>query len=199
MKKETKIIGTGMVTALAASSCCITPFLALLTGSSSLVSTFSWLEPARPYFIGFTVLTLGYAWFHHFKSSRPDACGCDAPKKKNFMQRSSFLVFLTLFSGLMLAFPLYSSLFYASKPQKEVVLANPENLQHIAFTVEGMTCEACSQHIHQEINQLPGIVQAAVSYPNHKATIAFDSTKITTAEIENTIRALGYTTTPIEK
>lgn len=59
MKTDKKLIGTGLLTAIAASLCCITPVLALVAGTSGLASTFSWLEPFRPYFIGLTVLVLG--------------------------------------------------------------------------------------------------------------------------------------------
>ena len=50
-----KLIGTSVLTALAASICCITPVLAVLAGTTGLASTFSWIEPFRPYLIGFTV------------------------------------------------------------------------------------------------------------------------------------------------
>jgi mercuric ion transport protein len=50
MKTDKKLIGAGLLTAIAASLCCITPVLALVAGTSGLASTFSWLEPFRPYF-----------------------------------------------------------------------------------------------------------------------------------------------------
>ena len=48
MKTDKKLIGAGLLTAFAASLCCITPVLALVAGTSGLASSFSWLEPARP-------------------------------------------------------------------------------------------------------------------------------------------------------
>ncbi len=62
MKTDKKLIGAGFLTAIAASLCCVTPLLALVAGTSGLASTFSWLEPFRPYFIGLTILVLGFAW-----------------------------------------------------------------------------------------------------------------------------------------
>jgi hypothetical protein len=41
MKSENKIVGLGLLTAISASLCCITPVLALLAGTSGLASTFS--------------------------------------------------------------------------------------------------------------------------------------------------------------
>ena len=41
MKSENKLIGAGLLTAITASLCCITPVLALIAGTSGIVSTFS--------------------------------------------------------------------------------------------------------------------------------------------------------------
>ena len=48
MKTDNKLIGAGLLTAIAASLCCITPVLALIAGTSGLASTFSWLERMHP-------------------------------------------------------------------------------------------------------------------------------------------------------
>ncbi len=45
MKKNSNkaLIGSGIITAIAASLCCITPVLALLAGTTGIASSFSWL------------------------------------------------------------------------------------------------------------------------------------------------------------
>ena len=70
MKTDKKLIGAGLLTAIAASLCCITPVLALVAGTSGLASTFSWLEPYRPYLIGLTILVLGFAWYQKLKDRK---------------------------------------------------------------------------------------------------------------------------------
>ena len=70
MVTDGKLIGTGLLTAIAASLCCITPVLALIAGTSGLASTFSWLEPFRPYFIGLTILVLAFAWYQKLKPQK---------------------------------------------------------------------------------------------------------------------------------
>ena len=74
MKTDKKLIGAGLLTAFAASLCCITPVLALVAGTSGLASSFSWLEPARPYFIGLTILVLGFAWNQMLKPKKEIDC-----------------------------------------------------------------------------------------------------------------------------
>lgn len=55
-KSSGSLLGAGVLSAIAASLCCITPVLALIAGSSGIASTFSWIEPARPYLIGLSIV-----------------------------------------------------------------------------------------------------------------------------------------------
>jgi mercuric ion transport protein len=47
-----KAVYTGVVAALAASSCCIPPVIAAIAGVGGISSSMSWMEPFRPYLIG---------------------------------------------------------------------------------------------------------------------------------------------------
>jgi mercuric ion transport protein len=67
MKNEKVLIGSGIVTAIASSLCCIVPLLALIAGGSGAATNLSWIEPFHPYLIGFTILVLGYAWYQKLK------------------------------------------------------------------------------------------------------------------------------------
>ncbi|HBQ61761.1 MAG TPA: heavy metal transporter, partial [Balneolaceae bacterium] len=49
---DTKWLGAGLGVAFIASLCCITPVLAVLAGTSGIASTFSFMDPFRPYLIG---------------------------------------------------------------------------------------------------------------------------------------------------
>ncbi len=55
------LVGAGLLAALAASLCCITPLLAVVGGLGGVASSFAWLEPFRPYLIVLTVGVLGFA------------------------------------------------------------------------------------------------------------------------------------------
>ena len=61
------LAGTGLLAALAASLCCITPLLAIVGGLGGVASTFSWLEPLRPYLVALTVGVLGFAWYQQLR------------------------------------------------------------------------------------------------------------------------------------
>jgi len=157
MKTDNKLIGAGLLTAIAASLCCITPVLALIAGTSGLASTFSWLEPFRPYFIGLTILVLGFAI-------------------------------------VMLAFPYYSSIFYPKK-EKQIIVVDKSNIQKVKFTISGMTCASCEEHVNHEVNKLTGIISSNASYENGNAIIEFDNSKTNISEIEKAINSTGYSVT----
>ncbi|MBZ0326321.1 MAG: mercuric transport protein MerTP [Altibacter sp.] len=191
MSSEKKLAGTTMITAIAASLCCITPVLALIAGTSGMAATFSWLEPFRPFLIGLTIIVLAFAWYQRLKPKKQDIdCACE-DEKPNFFNSKRFLVFVTLFAALMLAFPYYAQVFYPSN-SKEVVMVLESNTETISYKIKGMTCTGCEAHIESEVNKLNGIVEATANYETGTATVTFDKTKVSPAEIEVAIRKTGY-------
>src|SRR5690606_8417433 len=108
------------------------PVLVLIAGTSGLVSTFSWLNPFRPYLIGFTLLILGFAWYLHLKQKKVTECNCDTDEEPKFIQSKTFLGIITVFVGLMLAFPYYSQVLYP-QTEKQVIVVDKENVQTIEF------------------------------------------------------------------
>ena len=191
---NSKLIGTSVLTALAASICCITPVLAVLAGTTGVASTFSWIEPYRPYLIGFTVLVLAFAWYQKFKPKTKAEidCACEDEKPK-LINSKVFLFLITLFAGAMLAFPYYSHIFY-SNPEinKEVVYVEQSNLKEIRVTIEGMTCTGCEAHIENEVNKLDGILNVNADYEAANTIIKYDETKVDLQKIETAILRTGY-------
>ena len=194
MKTDKKLMGAGLLTAFAASLCCITPVLALLAGTSGLASTFSWIDPLRPYLIGLTALVLGFAWYQKLKAQKQIDCECDTTEKTPFLQTKKFLGIVTVFAGLMLAFPTYSHVFF---PQTEntTVVTDQSKIQTAEFKINGMTCSGCEEHVNQEVNKLTGIIQTTVSHENGNAIIEFDQAQTEIEEIEEAIEKTGYSVT----
>jgi len=193
-KSNNKLLGTGIITAIAASLCCITPVLALFAGVSGIAAAFSWLEPARPYLIGITILVLGFAWYQKLKARREEKiqCDCEEDAKKSFLQSKLFLGIVTVFAALMLAFPYYAHIFYPSKHQKEVIMVNSSDINTVTFNVEGMSCESCNAHIQNEVNKLSGIVKVEANYKEGTTKVEFDNSKTNIAEITKAINRTGY-------
>lgn len=194
IEKAGSLVGAGVLTAIAASLCCITPVLALVSGASGIASAFSWMEPARPYLIGITVLVLGFAWYQKLKPRTTEeiACACEEDENPSFWQTKKFLKIVTLFAALMLAFPNYAHIFYPSNDQKEVIIVNASDIQMVTFDVKGMTCNGCASHVENDVNKLPGIIKVDAVYEEAIAKIEFDQTKVSLAQIEEAINGTGY-------
>ena len=194
MKSENKLIGAGLLTAITASLCCITPVLALIAGTSGIASTFSWIEPFRPYLIGLTILVLGFAWFQKLKPQKEIDCECETDEKPKFIQSKKFLGIVTVFAVVMLAFPYYSGIFYPNT-EKQIIVVDKSDIKTTEFKISGMTCASCEEHVNHEVNKLNGIVNSNSSYKKGNAIIEFDKTKTSEREIENAIKSTGYKVT----
>jgi len=194
MKSENKLIGAGLLTAITASLCCITPVLALIAGTSGMASTFSWLEPFRPYLIGLTVLVLGFAWYQKLKPQKEIDCKRETDEKPKFIQSKTFLGIVTVFAILMLSFPYYSGIFY-SNTEKQIIVVDKSDIKTTEFKISGMTCASCEENVNREVNKLNGIVISKASYETENAIIEFDKTKTNEAEIEKAINSSGYKVT----
>lgn len=111
-----KNIFTVLGATIAASLCCITPVLAVLAGSSSLASSFSWLAPYHNYLIVFTVLVLVYAWYDKLKPLKEPECVCD---DSGFFSSKIFLFIVTVFTIVMLTFPQWGNKVFSSAPSAQ--------------------------------------------------------------------------------
>ena len=191
MRKKKTIIGAGVLTAIASSLCCITPVLALISGTSGVASTFSWLEPFRPYLIGFTILVLGFAWNQKLKQKKDMDCACETDQKPTFFQSILFLGMVTIFAVAITLFPYYSTIFYP-KNEREIIVVDKIAIQTLDLEIKGMTCASCEEHINHAANQLHGVLNIKSSYQNGNAKIKFDSAKTTLKEIEKAVNSTGY-------
>jgi copper chaperone CopZ len=196
MKSDNKLIGAGLLTAITASLCCITPVLALIAGTSGIASTFSWIEPFRPYLIGITVLVLGFAWYQKLipiaiGTQKEIDCECETDENPKFLQTKTFLTTVTVFALIMTAFPYYSGIFYPNT-EKQIIIVDKSDIKTTEFKISGMTCASCAEHVNHEVNKINGIVNSKASYENGNAIIEFDRSKTDETEIEKAINSTGY-------
>lgn len=178
-----------VLTAMSASLCCITPLLALAVGTSSIASTFGWVEPFRPYLVSATVFMLGFAWYQNIGAKKNDECGCE--QKVHFLQSKEFLEIVTIASLVLITFPSYSNLFF--NRTGSFVDQQQEKTKKIELAVSGMTCASCEMHIEGEVKKLPGISFVKASFEKGSAVIEFDETKVDKGKIVAAINGTGYT------
>lgn len=199
MKSENRLVGIGVLSAFSASLCCITPVLALIAGTSGLVTSFTRLDPFRPYLIGLTVLILGFAWFRLLNpaSAREKLeldCSCETQTKKPFIQTKLFLGLVTFSAILLLTFPKYAHVFFP-KSETPISISDSSFTKIIELKIEGMTCSGCEAPIKNEIFRQSGVQLATVPYQDGNAVITYDSTHTDSERLASAISKIGYTVT----
>ncbi|WKA54631.1 heavy metal translocating P-type ATPase [Planococcus shixiaomingii] len=65
-------------------------------------------------------------------------------------------------------------------------------LKEASFQITGMTCAACATRIEKGINKMEGVEQANVNLALEKSSIQYDPSKLSEADFEKKIEALGY-------
>ncbi len=182
-------IALSILTAVSASMCCITPVLAIIAGTSSLATSFHWIEPFRPYLISLSVLVLGFAWFQSF-SAKKDDCGCVPNKNKSIFYSRTALSLLTIISFLLITFPSYSKFLLHNSTDQTAL--NQDKNKKVELKVSGMTCASCELHIENEVSKLNGVSFVKASYKNGSTTVEFNEQKVDADKIIATINKTGY-------
>lgn len=110
------------------------------------------------------------------------------------MQTKTFLGLVTALAIVLLTFPNYAQVFYPSsqKQVKQVVAQDKSKTRTIEYKISGMTCDACTLHVANEINKVAGILSLKVSYAHANALVTFDKTKTNVAQVQKAIQATGY-------
>ena len=184
----------GILSAIGASLCCIVPVIAFLAGSGSIAASFSWIEPVRPYLIGLSVAVLAFAWYVNIKSSKTNYmdCNCETPKGPSFLQSKTFLSIITVFSILMMSFPLYAKMFYPKPNGQSTTLAVVDNKKQVRFSIEGMTCSSCELTVNNQLSKVNGVIAYETSYATKSSLVTFDKAKVDVKAIETAISKTGY-------
>ena len=74
----------------------------------------------------------------------------------------------------------------------ESAAINPEAVETIRITVTGMTCEGCERTVQTAVKNLPGVQEVKASHTDSVAIVAFDTTLVSFAQMQQAINAKGY-------
>ncbi len=128
MKSPLVNLGTGIISSIGAAfvtccttcgvACCVPPVLSILGLSSYAASYVSFVEPLKPYLIGLTIFSLGYAFYKAYRKPEPavSCCNADQPaadcckpsaenKVNTFIRSKTFLWLITFFCAAIYVWP----------------------------------------------------------------------------------------------
>ncbi|MCH8325747.1 MAG: mercuric transport protein MerTP [Bacteroidetes bacterium] len=184
--KENKWLGVGIFAAVTASLCCIAPVLAILGGIGGIASTFSWLEPLRPYLIGISAIALSTAFYQSYKPKKEIDCDCEPEEKSKFINSKKFLWIILIVSVVLFSFPYYSGVFFPNV-DNAVANLNSANIVEVKINIEGMTCTSCENTVDYSLKTTDGVLSATSSYKTGIATVEYDKTKIDPEQLKKAI------------
>lgn len=186
------LAGASFLSAFAASLCCITPILAVISGATGLAASFAWLDTFRPFLIILTCMILAWAWYRALKPLTKAEIECACDENPSFVQSKKFLGIVTLLSALLLVFPNYAKIIVPTPVAKEIILVSADEVQFFTWSIKGMTCDGCEIAVENEVNKLPGILAVDAIYAESAVNVKFDKTKTTPESIKKAISKTGY-------
>ncbi len=65
-------------------------------------------------------------------------------------------------------------------------------ISRVEITIKGMICVSCSRDIEKILKGLSGVASVKVDLANDRATVTYDSRKVTSLQLVETIRKSGY-------
>lgn len=200
--RRTILFGSSLVTAFAASLCCILPLIAAM-GGVAVLGVAATFESYRPYLLFATaVLLLGgaiVAYRDYRRGCRPGSVCETKPVTRLSVLSLGVLATLVVF---LATFPYYAGsvvqAFAAAPDVKSAPSGKKESagsLRTVQFGISGMTCPSCARGLEASFQNMPGVKEAKINYDKKQATVRFDPEKQTEEAVKKLVADAGYTVT----
>lgn len=192
--KERLTMGGAMITAAAASLCCIGPLLFVVLGMGAFGAP-AFFETLRPYLLGVAALLLAFGFYRAYFRRWDSTCATGEACAAGPASRAT-RVSLWVSAVAVLAFAL--SPYYAGTLARRLSVktkqptAQQQTTERASFKVSGMTCAGCEETIKLALEQTPGVRKVEVSYDRGEAAVEYDATVTDVAKIQKAIDETGY-------
>ena len=200
--RRTILFGSSLITALAASLCCILPLIAAM-GGVAVLAVAATFKSYRPYLLFVTaVLFLGgaiVAYRDYRRDCQPGSVCETKPVTRLSVLSLGVLAALVVF---LATFPYYSGSVvqaFAAAPDRkaapDVKKESAGSLRTVQFVISGMTCASCASGLEASFRNMPGVKEAKIDYDKKEATVRFDPAKQTEEAVKMLVADAGYTVT----
>ena len=190
---------TGAVlAAVASSACCWLPLLLIGTGISTAGGA-GFFESYRFLFVAGSLglLAVGFYLVYFRKTDCAEGAECAVPDGRMRRFTRSMLWIATVMIAAFTLFPNALSAWVNRREPSAEALTQSADSQQIVFSIEGMTCAACSVHTEQAILAVPGVASVAVDYESKLAQILAEDF-VSTVAVEKAVSELGYVATEVK-
>lgn len=178
----------GILSALFASVCCVTPLILVLLGLGSLgigavLGRFHW------WFLGAALILLTAAWRRYFQERR--RCATERCEMASGTPTRWTLLVASLVVAVFAGLNVYT---FANQRQHTAPTSGgpPGTATDVIIPVEGMTCLTCELTVESSLKKLPGVQSADARVAEQAAYVSYDSAQISLDEIIEAINKTGY-------
>ncbi|CCW35066.1 copper chaperone [Chthonomonas calidirosea] len=202
MKKMGFLVGA-VLTALAASACCVLPALLGAIGAGTAAGFGAVLTPYRPYFIALTLLFLGTGFYFAYRSEPSEegsCCATDSPTGRLRLSRKISRFILWGVTALVLATILYPWLSEEKlrRENQQAQIAFSQDTSRSAattavFTVKELDCAACALRIQQALTHLKGVYAVRTDLKTRRVTVLYNPKQVAPAALQAQLTRQGFT------
>ena len=182
----------GMLSALAASVCCLGPVLLVVLGLGSL-GFGALLGRYHLWFIGAALVLLTYAWRTYLKKAQ--RCRTEACEMVQGKTTRTTLLLASIVVGVFVSLNVYTYAGQRGEVSQPRMAPVTDGLTAVVIPVEGMTCFTCELSVESGVKKLPGVVSVDAKTSERAAHVSYDPTKVTLDAIIAAINKTGYTAT----
>lgn len=186
-----------VVAAVAASLCCVGPFVLLALGvSGAWIGQLTLFEPYRPLLMAVTLGLLGFAFYRVYRKPKAEVCEpgsyCANPRSDRINKTVLWVVTLLVLG--LLAFPYWAPYLFAQGS-----ISKEGSSASTVLVVQNMTCGVCPVTVRKSLLSLSGVYHVSVTLTPPEAVVVYDPSRVSVAAlIEATTRA-GYPSIEQEK
>lgn len=184
----------GILAALFASVCCVTPLLLVLLGLGGLglgavLGRYHW------WFLGAAFILLMTAWRRDCQARR--RCATDRCEMASRTPSRWTLLVASLVVAVFAGLNVYT---FASQRQHTAPISSSRagTTTDVVIPVEGMTCLTCELTIESSLKRLPGVAHADAHVAQQTVVVRYDPTQVTVDSLIAAITKAGYTVTRAE-
>jgi mercuric ion transport protein len=198
MEKEKLALGGSVLSAIAASLCCIGPLVPVIVGASGFAAAGLFAQ-WRPLFLAIAALMLAAAWYLTYRHSKADQCSAEGCPQNPVAKWNKVILWLaTAFVIAIAAFPTYSG---AAARLLAPAGTSDSGSSHVKLAtlqvnIPSMDCGACAASIQAKLNKQDGVQAAQVDFATKTAVIRFDPGKLSPERVTALIDETGFKAEP---
>jgi mercuric ion transport protein len=176
-----------IVSAIAASSCCLGPLLVAALGIGG-AGAFARIAAYRSYVLGGTAGLLAFGFYLTYRAPRAatGSCDCERPRANRAGR-----VALWLATAVVVVLAVSPTLLASALTPRGAAAADP-SFSRAVIVVEGVDCEACAAPIRRAVAQVGGLQTLTLDVPSRKVVVTYEAAPGRLDAYVHAIDALGY-------